>query len=85
MSSYKDFWPIVAIEGAKVGKKSGPVKEPADRVVKAIRRATRQQFSAEDKIRSCAVRFARRGQHRRAVSPRRDRPESLVKNSERQF
>ena len=33
-----------------MGQKSGPVKEPADRVVKAIRRATRRQFSAEEKI-----------------------------------
>ena len=34
-----------------MGQKSGPVKEPADRVVKEIRRATRRQFSAEEKIR----------------------------------
>ena len=32
-------------------QKSGPVREPADQVVKAIRRATRRHFSAEDKIR----------------------------------
>src|SRR5215211_3560279 len=32
-------------------QKSGPVKAPADQVVKAIRRATRKQFSAEEKIR----------------------------------
>src|SRR5438094_7127886 len=50
-ASYKDFWPIVAIEGAKMGQKSGPVKEPAEQVVKEIRRATRRQFSAEEKIR----------------------------------
>src|SRR5262249_56072505 len=31
--------------------KSGPVKQPADQVVKEIRRATRRQFSAEEKIR----------------------------------
>jgi hypothetical protein len=36
----EDFWPIVAIEGAKVGQKSGSVKEPAKQVVKEIRRAT---------------------------------------------
>src|ERR1700686_4496740 len=47
----EDFWPIVAIEGAKMGQKSGPVKEPAEQVVKEIRRATRRQFSAEEKIR----------------------------------
>ena len=32
-------------------QKSGPVKQPAERVVKDIRRATRRQFSAEEKIR----------------------------------
>ncbi len=32
-------------------QKSGPAKEPADAVVKDIRRATRRQFSAEEKIR----------------------------------
>ena len=30
---------------------SGPAKRPADEVVKDIRRATRRQFSAEEKIR----------------------------------
>ena len=34
-----------------MGHKSGPVKEPAEQVVKDIRRATRRQFSAEEKIR----------------------------------
>jgi transposase len=34
-----------------MGQKSGPVKEPAKQVVKEIRRATRRQFSAEEKIR----------------------------------
>jgi transposase len=32
-------------------QKSGPVKEPAEKVVKDVRRATRRQFSAEEKIR----------------------------------
>ena len=32
-------------------QKSGPVREPADKIVKEIRRATRRQFSAEEKIR----------------------------------
>src|ERR1700730_14355372 len=32
-------------------QKSGPVKEPVKKVVKDIRRATRRQFSAEEKIR----------------------------------
>jgi transposase len=34
-----------------MGQKSGPAKEPAEQVVKGIRRATRRQFSAEEKIR----------------------------------
>ena len=34
-----------------MGQKSGPGKPPAEQVVKAIRRATRRQFSAEEKIR----------------------------------
>ena len=32
-------------------QKSGPAKEPAEVVVKDIRRATRRHFSAEEKIR----------------------------------
>src|SRR5437660_11979665 len=60
-----------------MGQKSGPVKEPAEQVVKEIRRATRRQFSAEEKIRS-PERSARRGQHRRAMPPRGDRPEPLL-------
>ena len=34
-----------------MGLKSGPAKEPAEQIVKEIRRATRRQFSAEEKIR----------------------------------
>ena len=34
-----------------MGQRSGPGKEPAEQVVKEIRRATRRQFSAEEKIR----------------------------------
>ena len=34
-----------------MGQKSGPEKEPAEQVIKEIRRATRRQFSAEEKIR----------------------------------
>jgi transposase len=34
-----------------MGQKFGSVKEPAEQVVKEIRRATRRQFSAEEKIR----------------------------------
>jgi transposase len=32
-------------------KKSGPAKEPAEQVIREIRRSTRRQFSAEEKIR----------------------------------
>ena len=32
-------------------QKSGPGKQPAEDAIKAIRRATRRHFSAEDKIR----------------------------------
>ena len=32
-------------------QKSGPVKEPAEKIVKDIRRMTRRKFSAEEKIR----------------------------------
>src|SRR6185312_10793315 len=32
-------------------QKSGPAKEPAEQVIKTIRRATRRHFSAEDKFR----------------------------------
>ena len=34
-----------------MGQKSGADKKPAEQVVKAIRRVTRRQFSAEEKIR----------------------------------
>src|SRR5205085_848814 len=34
-----------------MGQKSGPVKKPAEQVVKEIRRATRRQFTAEEKMR----------------------------------
>jgi transposase len=34
-----------------MGQHSEPVKEPAEQVIKEIRRATRRQFSAEEKIR----------------------------------
>ena len=33
---------------AKMGQKYGPAKEPAEQVVKGIRRATKRQFSAEE-------------------------------------
>ena len=34
-----------------MGQKSGPEKEPAEQVIKQMRRATRRQFAAEEKIR----------------------------------
>jgi transposase len=34
-----------------MGQQSGPAKEPAEQVIKEVRRATRRQFSAEEKIR----------------------------------
>ena len=34
-----------------MSQKSGPAKAPAEKVVKEIRRATRKQYSAEEKIR----------------------------------
>jgi nitrate/nitrite transporter NarK/transposase-like protein len=37
--------------GAKMKQTSGPVRKPAEAVIKDIRRATRRQFSAEEKIR----------------------------------
>jgi hypothetical protein len=64
-------------------QKSVPGKEPATQVVKNIRRATRRHFSAEDKIPHCTGRPARRGQYRRALPPRGDRPEPLLSLVER--
>ena len=49
-SRREDFWFIVAIRSEDEAA-SGPAKRPADAVVKDIRRATRRQFSAEEKIR----------------------------------
>ena len=34
-----------------MGQKSGPAKKPAEQVIREIRRSTRRQFSAEEKIR----------------------------------
>jgi hypothetical protein len=46
-----NFWLIVAFQEAKMRQKSGPAKEPAAKIVKDIRRATRRQFWVEEKIR----------------------------------
>jgi transposase len=56
-------------------QKSGPVKEPAEKVVRDIRRATRRQFSAEEKIR--IVFEGLRGEHGIAELCRR---EGIVQN-----
>jgi hypothetical protein len=61
-----------------MGQKSGPVKEPAEQLVKQIRRATPAAVFGGGEDPHCAVRPARRGQHRRAVPSRRDRPEPLL-------
>jgi len=58
-----------------MGQKSGRGKEPAEQVVKTIRRATRRQFSAEEKIR--IVLSGLRGEDRIAELCRR---EGIVEN-----
>jgi transposase-like protein len=58
-----------------MGQKSGPVKEPAEQHVKEIRRATRRQFSAEEKIR--IVLTGLRGEDSIAELCR---PEAIVQN-----
>jgi hypothetical protein len=50
-------------------QKSGPAREPAEKIVKDIRRMTRRKFSAEDKDPYRAGGPARRGEHRRALPP----------------
>ena len=58
-----------------------PLKEPAEKVVQDIRRATRKHYSAEEKIRIVLEgRVAR--QHCRAVSPRGDRAEPVVRHGQ---
>ncbi len=64
--------------------KSTNAKAPAEQVVKDIRRATRKQHSAEEKIRIVLVRPARRGQHRRAV-PQEGIAESLYYSWSKEF
>src|SRR5918997_6992956 len=53
-----------------MNQKSGPVKQPAETVVKDIRRATRKQYSAEEKIR--IVLDGLRGEHSIAELCRRE-------------
>ena len=58
-----------------MGQQSEPVKEPAEQVIKEIRRATRRQFSAEEKI--CIVLSGLRGEDSIAELCRR---EGIVQN-----
>jgi hypothetical protein len=54
-------------------QKSGPVKEPAEQLVKEIRRATRRQFSAEEKIRVVLSGLHGENSIAELVPPREDR------------
>src|SRR6476469_5973114 len=47
----ESFWLIVTVIGAKMRQQTRPLKEPAEKVVQDIRRATRKHYSAEEKIR----------------------------------
>jgi Transposase len=69
-SSYKDFWLIVAFQGAKTRQKSDSPKPSSKRLVRDIRRATRKQYSAEEKIR--IVLDGLRGEHSIAELCRRE-------------
>src|SRR4030081_1775523 len=44
-------WLIVTFTGAKMRQQTRASKEPAEKVVQDIRRATRKHYSAEEKIR----------------------------------
>ena len=50
-------------------QKSVSTKDPAERAVRDIRRKTRKQYSAEEKIRIVVSGLSRRGEHRLLVSP----------------
>jgi transposase len=58
-----------------MGQKSGPAKEPAEQVIREIRRPTRRQFSAEEKV--CIVLSGLRGEDSIAELCRR---EGIVQN-----
>ena len=62
---------------------SNSAKDPAEKVVKDIRRATCKQYLAEEKIRIVLEGLRGEGQHRRALPPRGDRPEPLLSVVER--
>jgi transposase len=45
------FWLIVTTEEWKMRQTSGTRKSPGEKIVKEIKRATRKQYSSEEKIR----------------------------------
>jgi transposase len=47
----EDFWLIVTLEEWKMKPKPGRPETPSERLVRDIRRVTRKQYSAEEKIR----------------------------------
>jgi hypothetical protein len=47
----EDFWLIVTLEEWKMKPKPGRPETPSERLVRDIRRVTRKQYGAEDKIR----------------------------------
>src|SRR5580704_16362114 len=74
-----------------MGQKSGPVKEPVEQLVKEIRRATRRQFSAEEKIRivlsglrgedSIAAQAGAKGSYRTSITVGRRNSSRLARNA----
>jgi hypothetical protein len=75
-SERADFWLIVTFIGAKMRQQTRASKEPAEKVVQDIRRATRKHHSAEEKIR--IVLEGLRGEDSIAESPRGDRAEPVL-------
>jgi transposase len=51
-------------------QKSGPEKQPAEEIIRDIRRTTRRHFSAEEKIRIVLEGLRGEGERRRTLSPR---------------
>ena len=66
-------------------KKPQTSKDAAEKVVKNIRRKTRQTYSAEEKIRIVLAGSARRGKHLRAVPTREGIAESLYYSWSKEF
>ena len=65
-------------EGAEMRSQVEQRSEAAEKTVRDIRRATRRQYSAEDKVRIVIAGSARRRQRRRAVPQGRHQSESLL-------